>query len=675
MPIEKLDEFAKNGQKSTEGIILENGFPQEEKPARQWFNYILNSQAVKSNELIDEFNIIQQDTLDIQDSLDLVKFDTGITATPKLPNGVERPLASKLSDVVSVLDFYNVLISYETALTNALNSGAKEVYIPADTTITINDRIEITNNTLERIYGGGKLLFANGSRLTVKNNLIPITPSTGNKYSNSVRLSFEDTTPLEKDDVLIVWNPIANSLSNYRDYRDGYMAKVAGFGADGQVRLYGKTPKINSSSVECYYLKKRHFSLEDIEIGITYPEEGIRNTHIILQGLTNVKVKNLKSPTMEVYVGIQIDKCFDAKVFDLTNSANANNGYPIMISNTQNYIIHNCHMTSSRHAIALGGNSEIGSVPSRNGIISNCILSNDPYDGDDVVIVGVGAGDAHGNVVNLMYTNCIFNMGVQWGGKDCSIYNSIIYSMEFYDTGRTVAAGEAFGGVFNLVDCNLFISRTNETGSREAIIKMNCPERSEEMVVNIKNLTVRWEEDTLPASTIIPFFAIYDSNTSAKLTINVDNITEMGSLVKKNASIVRINRDIPNESAPVFVSITNADNMNFASYASSSYVSTGIKYRISGIGGTISLPIPSRDDPNPLDSSEVAITLPTTYPRPPFGQVATFENYTNGSNGWLVRSRTTTNDVKIKARCLDATSVLPNATSYKVHWSVGLKEF
>lgn len=125
MPIEKLDEFAKNGQKSTEGIILENGFPQEEKPARQWFNYILNSQAVKSNELIDEFNIIQQDTLDIQDSLELVRFDTGITSTAKYTGSVERTQSDKNSDSVSIKSWGvtpSETIDQTTKIQTALNN-------------------------------------------------------------------------------------------------------------------------------------------------------------------------------------------------------------------------------------------------------------------------------------------------------------------------------------------------------------------------------------------------------------------------------------------------------------------------------------------------------------------------------------------------------------------------
>lgn len=54
MAIIKLTEFAKTGAKNTDGLALEAGFPAEQKPARQWFNWLFNSLSIKINELIDQ---------------------------------------------------------------------------------------------------------------------------------------------------------------------------------------------------------------------------------------------------------------------------------------------------------------------------------------------------------------------------------------------------------------------------------------------------------------------------------------------------------------------------------------------------------------------------------------------------------------------------------------------
>lgn len=53
MPIEKLPEFAKDGQKNTDDLTLLDGFPVGKKPARQWFNYLFNMLSLKINEIID----------------------------------------------------------------------------------------------------------------------------------------------------------------------------------------------------------------------------------------------------------------------------------------------------------------------------------------------------------------------------------------------------------------------------------------------------------------------------------------------------------------------------------------------------------------------------------------------------------------------------------------------
>ena len=58
MAIEKLPEFSKNGQKNTDKLVLEDGFPVNLKPARQWFNFLFNQLTLSINQIIDE-NYIQ----------------------------------------------------------------------------------------------------------------------------------------------------------------------------------------------------------------------------------------------------------------------------------------------------------------------------------------------------------------------------------------------------------------------------------------------------------------------------------------------------------------------------------------------------------------------------------------------------------------------------------------
>lgn len=56
MTIEKLIVFAETGDKNTDELDLNRGFPSRLMPARQWFNWIFNSLTIKTNEIIEFVN-------------------------------------------------------------------------------------------------------------------------------------------------------------------------------------------------------------------------------------------------------------------------------------------------------------------------------------------------------------------------------------------------------------------------------------------------------------------------------------------------------------------------------------------------------------------------------------------------------------------------------------------
>ena len=64
MPIDKLPEFSKTGQKNTDGLNQEDGFPVNLKPARQWFNFLFNKITVTINQLIDQDYIRHDEIVD-----------------------------------------------------------------------------------------------------------------------------------------------------------------------------------------------------------------------------------------------------------------------------------------------------------------------------------------------------------------------------------------------------------------------------------------------------------------------------------------------------------------------------------------------------------------------------------------------------------------------------------
>lgn len=80
MTIDKLPDFASDptASKGVENLTLTLGFPSRIKPARQWFNYLLNIAFAKTNEVIDGLSAESKQRLDdistlqnaIQDQID-----------------------------------------------------------------------------------------------------------------------------------------------------------------------------------------------------------------------------------------------------------------------------------------------------------------------------------------------------------------------------------------------------------------------------------------------------------------------------------------------------------------------------------------------------------------------------------------------------------------------------
>lgn len=58
MSIDKISEFAVNGDKSISGLTLTTGFPRQQKPYRQWMNYLFNMVTAKTNQLVDAVNAL-----------------------------------------------------------------------------------------------------------------------------------------------------------------------------------------------------------------------------------------------------------------------------------------------------------------------------------------------------------------------------------------------------------------------------------------------------------------------------------------------------------------------------------------------------------------------------------------------------------------------------------------
>lgn len=90
MTIEKLTIFAETGDKNTDDLILQQGFPSKLQPARQWMNWLFNKITLKINELVDSSTNLDTDKVNYTDIVDnLISSDS------------EKPLSANMGKKLS----------------------------------------------------------------------------------------------------------------------------------------------------------------------------------------------------------------------------------------------------------------------------------------------------------------------------------------------------------------------------------------------------------------------------------------------------------------------------------------------------------------------------------------------------------------------------------------------
>ena len=102
MAIEKLIEFAKDGQKNTDDLNLTDGFPVSKKPARQWFNWLFNSLTSKVNEIIDADFVPKADIVD-----NLTTDDAKKPVSAKQAKNLQDSKLDKMANAVSATKLKN----------------------------------------------------------------------------------------------------------------------------------------------------------------------------------------------------------------------------------------------------------------------------------------------------------------------------------------------------------------------------------------------------------------------------------------------------------------------------------------------------------------------------------------------------------------------------------------
>ena len=367
-----------------------------------------------------------------------------------IADGTLHPLSERYATLADAQAVY----PHATALTQsidwaaaqaALNSGAPRVHFPGGR-YTLSDDLYRSSSVMLVGDGTTSLEFAASKRLTIEGSLTALPALGANIAPTSRSVTFASAPALAAGDVFIAYNPTDYSWSPHRSYYrageffrvhsvSGNIASIYGLPADAYAVADMQMHKVNGVQV----------SLEDITIKADAATVG---APVVIRYGVGVNVNNFRGAGGSSYQ-IEFDRCYQVDMLGgaaLNNSAYVDDEYGVIITNCHRVTIQGGGHAATRHAIAIGGNSNVCAVPNRDILISNMLLTNSASD--------IGAADIHGNADRITYNNCTISHA-NMAGRNVTYRGCTIYQRTSPADGSVVFGSEVVGGTYLIDSCTL----------------------------------------------------------------------------------------------------------------------------------------------------------------------------------------------------------------------------
>jgi hypothetical protein len=343
------------------------------------------------------------------------------------------------------------------ALTAAMAANVKRLRIPAGNW-TLSAAREIGDMVLEgdgpstvisaTAATGAAAITSTGSIVQIQN--LSASPAVGAKT-----VTFASAPSLSVGDIFVIHNATNSSWSGFRtNYRAGEWCEVESI-AGSVVTL--KNPLFDAytfGAVTVHRLVPKTPTIRDMRIIGAASEAVVAFALCKSALLDHVIIEHTNNAC------INIDRCIYTTVRDcsVNNIGDGGDDYGMSIHGAHSVVIGGSFY-GRRHAIATGGNNEIGSCTSRDLRIIGATLKND-------IDSGVEAADMHGNTEFSGFQSCAIYGGANLQGKDNFLRDCHITHRS---DGVVVAFAEVKGGEFSIDRCTLVTAVDPSAGSRGII--------------------------------------------------------------------------------------------------------------------------------------------------------------------------------------------------------------
>lgn len=428
--------------------------------------------------------------------------------------------------VANVLDYGAVgdgIANDTAAVQNAVGSGKSVVYFPAgtynvDSTIVVPPNVSLVGEGKATVIDGTAISVALVSVISQTGSVTNTTTLTGNVAFGATSFTVTSVAGMVVGGWISLLGDTAYSWSGpwafpARDYRKQTFFQIIG--------ISGTTITVNEPT-------NTTFESADTVVSVLSPTTAYFKDFKIVANTSN------QASAMNVSYGLDVlfDNviCEGGDVLGLGCSQSINTTfrkcsvfldavgsglqYGISIATCDFTVVDDCDLYATRHAVAIVGNQ------TRRTKVVNSRLRGLQY-----------AADAHGNVDDLVYENCVISEGVLFGGRDCSYINCKIIC---YSNTSPVLAREIYGGSHTMQGCELVWSGSSLPAGFSPI------DFSQAQVVNVytkEDVTLNFVNNQCYFTGGVSNYFIRIRNASAyKFNVNVrDNFAYFPSI----AAVVR----------------------------------------------------------------------------------------------------------------------------------------
>lgn len=299
------------------------------------------------------------------------------------------------------------------AFFSAAKNGAFAATANEKTVYDYQSNINVTEATSFTLSGAATFNGIN-SGIAINGTLTEVgnVNAVANRGDSSVTLTAVGS--LAENDVIVLWNSTASSLSIHRaNYYDGEMSVVKSV-AGNVVTL--ENPLLTSYSVAATNKAYKMTPVVADINGVSFTGGSLYPLSVYAAAFSNINPKEVVSNS-NAAAAVLLSRCYSVDCsIERVKKPDALSGtdYGISISNSQHVKVKGGDIYGGRHAVSTGGDAGAGAVPCRDIKIIRATLKND-------TAPGTHTADFHGNTIDSYYIDCTIYGWTGIGGRDCGV--------------------------------------------------------------------------------------------------------------------------------------------------------------------------------------------------------------------------------------------------------------